>query len=340
MALRDWLPSVVPGAEVWLSSHDLEPGSKWHARLLEELAETSCGVVAATAESVAAPWVLFEAGAIAKHQQARLIPLLVGLDRESLPAPLQEFVARTCERQDILEIVRLLARPTDDTALAAAFAREWPKLEIGLAELPPELVPVGDLIESGRAPLRVVLGGGETRRSEPGEVNALARLHEIVSRRGSHHVKKHFEVRMGEDVGPAEIGAANVIFIGGPCTNQYVQAIMQSGPVKYLPDHPHRYAAGGREYANSVQPSPDGVFEDHAAMIRVPNPYSHSTTAVVLAGLSSRATEGCVRVISDGSSELDCYAGGKPFAAVVRSVHRHGHIVSAEVVWHQGMVSK
>jgi len=354
-AIRRWLPSVVHGIDVWISSRDLEPGSNWHRRLFDQLAQTSYGLVIVTAESATAPWVLFEAGAVAKYPEARLIPLLVEFDRESMPAPLQEFTAERCDREGMWDIVRYVAaqsstrksrwwkslwgivplpeRQSGEPKLADLFSRQWPDLERELAKLPPELVPLGDLMASGTDSLRVVFGGEEMRQSEPGEVNALAGLYQMVGQRASHHVKTHFDVRMGEQTAPGDIATANVIFIGGPCVNEYTQSIMRASPIEYLPSH--RYSANSREYANSGGSDADGVFNDYAAMIRVPNPYCLGKVAVVLAGLSSWGTEGCVRVIASGSSELDSYASGESFAAIVHSVHRHGHIVSAKVVWHQ-----
>src|ERR1700674_2762788 len=74
-ALRSWLADVLHRTDAWVSSEDIEPGTRWNSELAKQLEETQFGIVCLTPESAHAPWVLFEAGALAKTLgTARLVP--------------------------------------------------------------------------------------------------------------------------------------------------------------------------------------------------------------------------------------------------------------------------
>jgi hypothetical protein len=262
-------------------------------------------------------------------------------DREGMRKIVHRLAALSAKqqhspRQFMVRMRRLLLGQKRESTLDEVFSREWPTLEQDLRKLPPEFIPIGDLMVSGTAPLYVVFGGTDTRRSEPGEVNALAGLLQTINQSASEYVKERLIIYMGQKAAPRNLASANIVSIGGPCVNEHTKSIMQTGPIQYR-EQLHQYSVGTQQYANSGQANAEGIFEDHAVMMRVPNPYCPSKVAVALGGLSSRATEGCIHVISDGSRELDCYSSGQPFAAIVRTIHKDNQFVSAEVVWHEGL---
>src|SRR3954469_20494730 len=65
-ALKDWLPEVIEGIEPWLSTQDLTAGMRWGSELASQLERTDFGVICLTPDNLQAPWILFEAGALAK----------------------------------------------------------------------------------------------------------------------------------------------------------------------------------------------------------------------------------------------------------------------------------
>ena len=69
-AFRDWLPLVLHYAEPWVSDADIEAGERWAQSVAGELAASTFGVVCVTSENVNSPWVLFEAGALAKSLES------------------------------------------------------------------------------------------------------------------------------------------------------------------------------------------------------------------------------------------------------------------------------
>ena len=91
-ALHDWIPLVLHNVEPWLSEADIEAGERWAEAVAKELADSNFGIICVTRENVGSPWVLFEAGALAKTMQgSRVIPLLLDLEFTDITGPLAQF---------------------------------------------------------------------------------------------------------------------------------------------------------------------------------------------------------------------------------------------------------
>src|SRR5664279_2432056 len=79
-ALRDWLPQVINAIEPFMSSEDIEKGTRGLAAIASELEATSCGIICLTPKNFQKPWVNFEAGAISRSVgTSHVIPFLHGL---------------------------------------------------------------------------------------------------------------------------------------------------------------------------------------------------------------------------------------------------------------------
>src|ERR1700674_605097 len=66
VALRDWLPVVIQAAKPFMSSGDIDRGSRWLGELTTVLEVTKVGIVCLTPENLNSAWLLFEAGALSK----------------------------------------------------------------------------------------------------------------------------------------------------------------------------------------------------------------------------------------------------------------------------------
>lgn len=153
--LRTWLGDVHHKVDPWVSSEDIDPGSRWNAELSKELEGTKYGIVCLTPESSSAPWVLFEAGALAKTLgSARVCPYLFGMEPRDLQQPLAQFDAVSASRQGTLKLLRGINHslngesPLPDDRLVKSFERWWPDLEEMLRNVPPpqsipDLNPLG-----------------------------------------------------------------------------------------------------------------------------------------------------------------------------------------------------
>ena len=81
LALRDWLPTVVPAASTFVSSEDLQKGRRWLLDMARELEQTNFGIVCVVPGNEESPWINFEAGALsASLERSMVAPFLVGAD--------------------------------------------------------------------------------------------------------------------------------------------------------------------------------------------------------------------------------------------------------------------
>jgi hypothetical protein len=133
-ALREWIPLVLHYAEPWLSQADIEAGQRWAEQVAKELETSNFGVLAVTRENVGSPWVLFEAGALAKSMQgSRVIPLLLDLEVRDITGPLAQFQAKKVERAGLLEVIQSLnqaaTHPVPDDRVEQLFNALWPEFE-------------------------------------------------------------------------------------------------------------------------------------------------------------------------------------------------------------------
>ncbi len=140
-ALRDWLPMVLQYVEPWLSQSDIDAGERWANEVGKELESSNFGIICITRENVSSPWILFEAGALAKFmQEGRVIPLLLDIEFKDITGPLAQFQAKKAEKAGLLDIVTSINRFSDgklaDVLLNRQFEALWATFEKALASLP------------------------------------------------------------------------------------------------------------------------------------------------------------------------------------------------------------
>lgn len=146
LALRDWLPLVLHYVDPWLSEADIDAGQRWADAVAKELDACNFGVLCVTRENIGSPWVLFEAGALAKSLEgSRVIPLLLDLDFREISGPLAQFQAKKVDRSGILETVQsvnnLAQAPVPDERYKQLFDALWPDLEKKAASIPKPASP-------------------------------------------------------------------------------------------------------------------------------------------------------------------------------------------------------
>jgi hypothetical protein len=134
-ALRDWLPNVLQAIEPWLSSSDIQVGTRWANELALQLQESRVGIICLTPENLSTPWLLFEAGALARAlESAYVCPYLVGFLPAELHGPLVQFQATTATREGTFGLVQTLNRALGNNSvqelrLSKTFDLWWPELE-------------------------------------------------------------------------------------------------------------------------------------------------------------------------------------------------------------------
>jgi hypothetical protein len=145
-ALRDWFPLVLHYVEPWLSEADIEAGSRWADEVAGQLEASNFGVICVTRENLAAPWILFEAGALAKSiQGSRVVPLLLDLDFREISGPLAQFQAKKVERDGLLEVVQsinqIAAQGVPEDRYRQLFNALWPDLKTKVDVIPESGLP-------------------------------------------------------------------------------------------------------------------------------------------------------------------------------------------------------
>ena len=137
LILKDWFPNVIQAVEIYVSSEDVDKGTRWFTDIATELEGASFGIVCLTRENIFAPWILFESGAISKSiHKSKVTPLLIDLSPSDLKGPLVQFQATTTTETDMRKLVKTVNKNIDeglkDSQIEASFKKWWPDIERSL----------------------------------------------------------------------------------------------------------------------------------------------------------------------------------------------------------------
>jgi hypothetical protein len=140
-ALRGWLPVVLQAANPWMSAQDAEKGTRWEPEIMSKLEESDIGIVCLTPQNLDSPWLLFEAGALAKKiGKSRVCTYLLDLTPAEVPPPMGMFqhtvIARDETRKLLEAINNSQAKPIGKDILDASFSALWPSLEEKIKAIP------------------------------------------------------------------------------------------------------------------------------------------------------------------------------------------------------------
>ncbi|MGO9376173.1 MAG: toll/interleukin-1 receptor domain-containing protein [Syntrophobacteraceae bacterium] len=135
LILHEWLPNVIQAVEPFLSTEDIDKGSRWFNELSKELKDTKFSLVCLTPDSLEKPWILFEAGAAWKASElSRVWTLLIGLSSTDVKGPLAQFQATLASKDDMWKLVKSVNSALEDKALPenklkTAFVAFWKTFE-------------------------------------------------------------------------------------------------------------------------------------------------------------------------------------------------------------------
>jgi len=135
-ALREWLPDVIQALKPWMSSTDLGAGTRWSGDVADALSSAKIGIICVTKGNQAEPWLLFEAGALAKTvEQTFVCPYLIQMRASDLqPGPLTQFQSKEATKDGTRELVFTINKALESGALSEQqlgrlFDAMWPGLE-------------------------------------------------------------------------------------------------------------------------------------------------------------------------------------------------------------------
>ncbi|ELS3714895.1 toll/interleukin-1 receptor domain-containing protein [Vibrio fluvialis] len=139
---RDWLPSVIQSVTPYVSSEDIDKGSRWSTDIAGELDESTYGILCVTRENLDAPWLNFEAGALGKSvEKSRVSPFLYQLKRSEIKGPILQFQSTIQDRDDVFKLIKSINQACgelglDEARLEKVFDVWWPSLEQDLNSVP------------------------------------------------------------------------------------------------------------------------------------------------------------------------------------------------------------
>lgn len=139
--LSDWLCCVIQASRPWISTRDLDRGSLWFGEINDQLKDTSVGIICLTQENKTRPWILFEAGALAKGlSTSRVCTLLIDLETTDIEDPLAQFNHTFPNRESVFGLVKTLngslgANGLDNRILEQVFDTYWPQFEDGFNKI-------------------------------------------------------------------------------------------------------------------------------------------------------------------------------------------------------------
>lgn len=178
-ALKEWLDYFFEkDPETWMSEHDIAAGERWGNQLNKVLAKSSFGILCLTRENINAPWILFEAGSLAKTLEfSRVVPYCLELSPTEIGFPLQQFQGVQANKAGTFKLVQSINevrhKRISTEHLKHAFETWWPQLGEKLNKIHVvqrmEVVDVSTLADS----LGIVL---REKQKQPGFSRSAVRI--------------------------------------------------------------------------------------------------------------------------------------------------------------------
>jgi len=142
-ALYDWIPRVIQSVNPWMSSENIRAGDRWFIEISKKLENSDFGIICITPENLTSPWLLFEAGALAKtiKDENFVCPYLINLNPTDFQSPLNHFQSVKATEDDTFNLIKSINNMLDEDALNEGqlkdtFNHFWPDLHAKLENLP------------------------------------------------------------------------------------------------------------------------------------------------------------------------------------------------------------
>lgn len=222
VGLRDWLPRVIQAVDPWFSDNDILPGQRWSAEIAEQLSTTNFGIICVTTDNQHAPWLQFEAGALAKtvDEKTFVVPYLVGVGEEELTGPLAQLHYVRADRSGTWKLLSALnsalatngIEQLDPAQLSDTFEMWWPNLQQSIDAVP-ELASLSGPERSQRDIMREVL---ELVRGLSYKIDALPGSElEGLSREATSVEDWNPPYAVGDEVTHPKFGKGTVLAVHG-----------------------------------------------------------------------------------------------------------------------------
>jgi hypothetical protein len=141
-ALNEFLPVINNAFDPWFSPLSIDKGSRSTGEIGDALASAKAGIICLTPSNLTEPWILYEAGGIAKTVEKPLAcTLLIDLKPTDVERPLGDFQHTKLDEKELLQLAQTLnkAAGTDarsEPQIEKAFKLCWPELKDRLDKAP------------------------------------------------------------------------------------------------------------------------------------------------------------------------------------------------------------
>lgn len=152
--LDEWLRCVIQAAQPWMSSKDIDRGSLWFSEINDQLKDTGIGIICITTSNLNKPWILFEAGALAKGLSSnRVCTFLIDLNPSDISDPLAQFNHTLPNKESMCSLIRTLnnslgEKRLGDKIIDSVFETYWPQFQVKFNQI--ILDTVDDVVEVKR----------------------------------------------------------------------------------------------------------------------------------------------------------------------------------------------
>jgi hypothetical protein len=131
--LSNWLPEIVQHVKPWMSEQHIKGGMRWNAEVAAALDVSRFGIICVAASNQHKPWLMFEAGALAKRLEGevgRVVPLFIDLSPTDVTGPLDAFQGHQLDEDGMRSLVQELMELRENAPdISRVFKRMWPELE-------------------------------------------------------------------------------------------------------------------------------------------------------------------------------------------------------------------
>ncbi|ADG14247.1 hypothetical protein BC1002_0139 [Paraburkholderia atlantica] len=113
-AFSEFLELVIHRSKPWYSD-ETPAGAQWSPLISERLGKSKVGVTFVTQANKESPWLMFEAGAVAKGvPDNRVCVVLVDLKNEDIQPPLSQFLTTPLDEEGIFRVLQTINEALDE----------------------------------------------------------------------------------------------------------------------------------------------------------------------------------------------------------------------------------
>lgn len=133
--LDSWIRCVLQAVDPWISTKHIGRGALWFNEVADQLQNTTVGIICLTKKNLNEPWILFEAGSLARGlTSSRVCTFLVDLHPSDIAPPLSQFNHTLPDKVNMRALIDTLndslkENKLRDDILETVFETYWPKFE-------------------------------------------------------------------------------------------------------------------------------------------------------------------------------------------------------------------